>query len=206
MTSPAPRVVLGIDPGAWLGWCALRVEAAAHLPHRDAGLVASYLAGGVLSVAELGEVSAVRAMSFGLSAVLPARLPEKVAIERVERVLPTLAFQRGAAQQAGRLVDAAWIGGLVAGAYREKSVCVTEISADAVRRHFVAPTGPVKRGEKKPDMDGVLLAVAQQRIAGWPEHLPGTGAAYQKSGKDLLSNRRSHVVDAALCALWAAEH
>jgi hypothetical protein len=188
-------IVLGIDPGAWLGWCALRVSARV-----------GFLAAGVISVDEMGEDAAiVGALAFGASCEEGIAL---AALERVERVLPTLAFQRGAAQQAQRLVDAAWLGGrLLQGLLADgPQIRIATPTADCVRRHFVAPVGPAKRGEKKPDMDSVLAAVAAQRIGGWPAKIPGRGAAYRKDGSDLMADRRSHAVDAALCALWAAEH
>jgi len=182
-------IVLGCDPGAWLGWAALAIE----------GGDARYLDAGVLSVDELGEDRARDRVLLAAARVGA----ELVALERVRRVLPTLAFQRGAAAQAGRLVDGAWLGGEIAQGCRAAGRHVVMCQADDVRRHFIAPTGVVGRGQKKPDMDAVVLAACNQRIAFWPPRIRGEGAAYRKDGADLMSNRRSHAADAALLALFA---
>lgn len=181
-------IVLGFDPGAWLGWCALAIDASGP----------RYLDGGVLSVEELGE-DAARDQALHYAAALRVDL---VVIERVQRVLPTLAFQRGAAQQAGRLVDAAWLGGELAMGSRCAKRQVLVVAADVVRSHFVAPTGPVARGVKKPKMDGVLTSAVEHFVL-WPTKIGGYGRAYRKDGSDLMSVRRAHVTDAALLALYA---
>jgi hypothetical protein len=181
-------IVVGFDPGAWLGWCALAIE----------GKAARFLAAGVLSVEELGDGALARALHFA-----DAARAELVAIERVTRVLPTLGFQRGAAQQAQRLVDAAWLGGELAAASRGAGRRVLTVQADDVRRHFVAPIAQVGRAGKMPKMDGVLWAAAEQRIALWPSAIRGEGVAYKKRGVDLLADKRSHAADAALLAVYA---
>lgn len=179
-------IALGIDTGRWLGWTVLD------------GV--RYLAAGVLDVEELGEDGAVAAL---VTVAQRARV-EVAGIERVTRVIPTLGFQRGAAQQATRLVCAAWLGGELRRALLGTGARVHAPAAEEVRRHFVAPTGPVKRGEKKPDADKVIEAACAQQIAGWPTFIPGTGEAYLKSGKNLASDKRKHAADAALAALYAA--
>jgi hypothetical protein len=181
-------IIIAFDPGAWLGWCALAVDA----------MGPRYLAAGVISVEELGEA---RAREEALRHADQVRATV-AAVERVERVLPTLAFQRGAAQQAGRLVAAAWLGGELAQGCRAAGRPVALVSAEQVRRHYVAPTGVAKRGERKPDMDAAVRAAVEHFVL-WPGAIRGTGAAYRKDGSDLMSDRRAHAYDAALLALYA---
>lgn len=178
-------IALGIDVGRWVGWCTLNGS--------------RFLAGGVLDVEELGEDGVVTELCrIGLDAGV-----ELVALERVKRVLPTLGFQRGAASQATRIADSSWLGGELRRAFLDLEARVETHEAADVRRHFVAPTGPVKKGTKKPDMDEVIEAVCAWKISGWPKTFPGCGAAYKKGGGDLYADRREHVADAAALALYA---
>lgn len=188
-------IVLGVDPGRWVGWCVLDMPAGGDIR----GARPSYVAAGVLDAEELGEAR--------LCGALVTNGIDRAGVERVERVLA----RRGAfdSARATSLVTAAWLGGTVAQALRAASIDVRTPSADAVRAHFVAGVGPRERATRKAagetaNMDEVVASVCRERIAGWPERLPGTGSAYRRDGSDLLAQRRSHACDAALVALYAA--
>lgn len=182
--------VLGIDTGRWVGWSV--IDASATGP--------KFAAAGVLDVEHLGE-DGVREELLVVAARHGVRL---VGIERVRRVQAHLAFQRGAASMASALVLSSWLGGTLAEALRGGAREVRTFAAEDVRRHFIAPSGPVGRGQKKPDMDGVVAAAVRQHVTDWAAKIPGEGEAYRKDGSDLMADKRAHAHDAALVALYAA--
>ena len=70
----------------------------------------------------------VRTSNYVLDLGQQLPIAHLVGIERVLRVVPTVGFQRGAAQQAARLVAAAWIGGEI-GVLARVGVMIVEFDA-----------------------------------------------------------------------------
>ena len=185
-------IVVAYDPGAWLGWAALAVDAAGP----------RFLAGGVIAVEDVGE-DAARDEALHHATVVCAEL---VAIERPEGIAPgtvraMVAKHAGAtlSSMSLRLVEAAWIGADLAAANRAVGRQVLKVPAGMVRAHYIESD---PRARKARDLDAAAREVVERFVL-WPEKIRGTGRAYRKDGSDLMAERRAHVFDAALLALYA---
>lgn len=178
--------VLGLDPGAWLGWCVL-----------DLDIAPAYVEAGVLSIAEIGE-DAARAEIVAIAERLCVM---HAGVERVRDPHVRGCHPAAVSSMVVELAASSWLGGELAEALRGLACVVAPVPVEDVRNHALGPLPATHR--KRAIVDDLVLAWCAANVVRWPARIPGRGAAYRQDGADLLAQRRSHACDAALVAVYA---